>query len=68
MRRFVSGEAARLYCETTRKLHLALETGAITVDEYQGRLVAINDWLSERRVCVLPDRGCGYGFFRNPSA
>ena len=68
MRRFVSGEAARLYVEATRRLRHAAQTGAITSYEYRGRLVAIDDWLSERGVCMLPDRSCGYGFFRNPSA
>jgi len=69
MRRAVTGEAARLYCEATRRLARAFEKGAIDSNEYQRRLRAIGAWLDERGMAIaLLDDSCGYVFIRNPCA
>jgi hypothetical protein len=68
MRTFVSGEAARLYCETTRRLFEAVNAGVMTAEDYQQRLRAIDEWLNERRLYVLPDPASGYVLIRNPVA
>ncbi len=64
----MSGEAARLYCATTRRLFDAVDAGVITAEDYQQRVRAIDEWLRERGLYVLPDRSSDYVFIRNPVA
>jgi hypothetical protein len=56
MRRPVAGEAYRVYSDAITRIREALDRGEITLDDYQRRLRAIDDWLGERRVCIVNDR------------
>lgn len=40
----------------------------MTFEDYIARLRALDEWLRERRLYVVPDRGSDHLFTRNPAA
>lgn len=74
MRRAVSGKWASLYFDALFSLDDAVTRGTISRADFFERVAAINDWLRERNLAVVPDRdviaksGLRCDFVRNPKA